>query len=112
MSTTPNSPSTPAAAPAREAGHTPGPWTCEVRRYPNGKLVAIPYLYAPNAPDGQRHLGEVWGDAPEANARLIAAAPDLLTSLRRLYEATYGRTDLVAKLDFEHARAAIARATR
>lgn len=44
------------------------------------------------------------------DATLIAAAPQLLTMLERLYSATYGHTDLIPPLDFEHARAAIAAA--
>lgn len=45
-----------------------------------------------------------------ANARLIAAAPELLAILQRFYAATYGNTDLIPQLDFEQARAVIAKA--
>ena len=46
----------------------------------------------------------------DAHAALISAAPDLLALLERLYASTYGRTDLIALLDFEQARNAIAKA--
>ena len=47
-----------------------------------------------------------------ANAHLIAAAPELLTMLRRFYDATYGETTTgkLCALDFEQAIAAIAKA--
>ena len=70
--------------------HTPGPW--EVKRSRSG----YPYrIYAPNADDHRN--GAVgrdvtrWGafslpssKEAEANARLIAAAPDLLEALREI----------------------------
>lgn len=40
----------------------------------------------------------------------IAAAPELLALLKRFYDATYGKTDLIPPLDFEQARAALAKA--
>lgn len=50
--------------------HTPGPWSVDVHRNvlgPDGKMVAFPCIQ-----DGQNEV---------ANARLIAAAPELLKSL-------------------------------
>lgn len=56
--------------------HTPGPWTLTVGCYPRDSVWDA---------DGQREVCPmVWGnDAEEidANARLIAAAPDLLAAL-------------------------------
>ena len=60
--------------------HTPGPWEvseddpCEIQREGNGDFVAM-VLPAPE-------LGWDMNAEREANARLIAAAPDLLAALR------------------------------
>ena len=53
--------------------HTPGPWTA------NGADVAKPYYI--NGPDGEvivNGSNEEYGVIGRANARLIAAAPELL----------------------------------
>lgn len=59
-----------------ETSHTPGPW--EIRESKQGEGVCI---YA-----GQYGIGKVWNlnDNPEneANARLVAAAPELLVALK------------------------------
>lgn len=52
-----------------KAKHTPGPW--QVKCSPN-----VTGIYAVRA-----HNGVPWGDQDEANASLIAAAPDLLAAL-------------------------------
>ena len=55
--------------------HTPSPW--EVSTYENGDVA----VYGENDPSG-RDLALVRGSSEaEANARLIAAAPDLLAAL-------------------------------
>lgn len=73
--------------------HMPGPWQVHITRYPNGQLSGTPYIYAPNGPDMHRHVAEVCIDddaeaattsMQEANARLIAAAPELLALVLRL----------------------------
>jgi hypothetical protein len=52
-------------------------------RWPNGQLNGPPSIYAPNAPDGGRHVCEVFDNGQlDANARLIAAAPAMLAALR------------------------------
>lgn len=86
------------------AQHTPGPWTIQ-QQGPDEQIYVI-------QEDGMRficRMEECYSEQ-NANANLIAAAPDLLTSLQRLYDATYGKTDLVCPLDFEHARKAIGKA--
>lgn len=90
--------------------HTPGPWHCDgiseytgelLVRAENGDTVARVCCYGPQSetPFAQAH-----------NARLIAAAPDLLEALKGLlnYEnlGAYDRADVR-----KQARAAIAKAT-
>ena len=73
--------------------HTPGPWTAE-RCYDGSRTVCqmrnCELLVCVNAADGAVPLGY---DATEANARLIAAAPELLAELEAVVEAyaTYYR---------------------
>lgn len=75
---------------------TLGPWEAHISRWPNGKLSGKPYVYAPNGPDTYRHVCEpcLDEDGPayivrmqEANARLIAAAPELLSALKDCIES-------------------------
>ena len=98
------------------AKHTPGPWVVndlyaetEIRGPQNsGAMICVmsPWGIAADEPDPQR-----------ANARLIAAAPDLLEALRE-YDAAFTEFDPDSR-DSRHrmrlatikARAAIARAT-
>jgi hypothetical protein len=98
--------------------HTPGPWyadrNCNIWRrdpadlYQNGGGVA-----------GDRPIATVnrgWyaidetGFPVEANARLIASAPDLLEALQLLLESVY--SDLVTSDVLNRATAAIAKATQ
>lgn len=89
--------------------HTPGPWSAEEGRHNSGveadnqwgSIVADNYCVA-----------AIWADAPnyKEDARLIAAAPDLLETLRWI-----GRQNPEAYEDFimecrKRARAAIAKA--
>lgn len=86
--------------------HTPGPWSTEVDRKKaleinivSGNRPFVATAWPANHPDKEQ----------EANARLIAAAPDLLKALEELLEVTdfhelYGSRT-------EAARAAIAKAT-
>jgi hypothetical protein len=63
--------------------HTPGPWTVH-------KTTNLPVAYY-IGPASRRHLALVFN---EADARLIAAAPDLLAALKdlsRLADAIYVR---------------------
>jgi len=72
--------------------HTPGPW------HTHGTAIHAQYRYA-----GRKHhhhvaevsplvSAEAHGDigTPEANARLIAAAPELLRALKRIAEVRAG----------------------
>lgn len=66
--------------------HTPGPWTNQGRTVRSGQpglltlCVCEPYQ---SSTDG-RHWHETTKPECEANARLMAAAPDLLESLSQL----------------------------
>ena len=88
------------------SAHTPGPWKHEGQ----GDITGI------------EHDGDINGDVDvcsvylrtlpgrhEANARLIAATPDLLESCENLLEAC--RISGITGLDIDKAKAAIAKAT-
>jgi hypothetical protein len=72
----------------KQVGHTPGPWTLTDQRIRDGgpaiDVLAGPYRVA-SAPllarsaDNESRLLEV-----QANARLIAAAPEMLEALREM----------------------------
>lgn len=57
------------------SAHSPGPWTVELPD--NGVVIADASGYT---------IAQVFGLAGVANARLIAAAPELLEAVRRLAE--------------------------
>jgi hypothetical protein len=90
------------------ARHTPGPWT-----YPGGTGNLI------GGPDRLR-VADLGGlerspDERQANARLIAAAPDLLAACRGIIRAADSPEnmkdrDLVDDIDFDGIRAAILKA--
>ena len=72
-------------------GHTPGPWTIDHERIgPPGEPVAL--LCDSHAPESGTvvewpRFGEVVDDTEnEANARLIASAPDLLAALMQIMD--------------------------
>ena len=86
--------------------HTPGPWTYEEEAYHMEQVFGPKGLIA-----------KVVGDSAETcfNAHLIAAAPDLLESLRLLHDnlAEYQRLNNLSgydNSDMKMARAAIAKA--
>jgi hypothetical protein len=88
--------------------HTPGPWRvgtpgpngCHTVGTERGLMVAM-VAHSINLPDQMAEATE--------NARLIAAAPDLLEALQRLWEASEGGSDEEIRARI-HARAAIAKA--
>lgn len=88
-----------------DAKHTPGPWFPHVDK--NGR----PSVTA----GGVERIADCWHTAAgdgNANAHLIAAAPDLLAALKGML-ACYGYINPKLWTDEEHiARAAIAKATR
>lgn len=78
--------------------HTPGPWEIERRR---SFVTAIGPCVA------DEYAGSAWLDVSEADARLIAAAPELLEALQNL-------TGILKDAGYatSHADAAIAKATQ
>jgi len=96
--------------------HTPGPWhkLCAVTQ--SGICGAS--IYGQIESDGQpklgSHIAEVFGQhttIDEANARLIAAAPELLEACKAVL-ANADKRQLVATVETEElCRAAIAKAT-
>ena len=61
--------------------HTPGPWTCRIDD--EGFNV---FQDAPKHPGNGDHIMCIAGnDESEANARLIAAAPELLEALKSMH---------------------------
>lgn len=69
--------------PETKAKHTPGPWTTG----PHYTNEAI-YIQQPcETSNGGWLVATVWGEDKEANARLIAAAPELLAALEAMVKA-------------------------
>ncbi len=89
------------------AKHTPGPWL-QVGAWVEVERDDIPDICTCNPRDiGQDHLKWNWKTV-HANARLIAAAPDLLEALKDVLP----ELESIGPLEkFERARAAIAKAT-
>lgn len=91
--------------------HTPGPWTFK------GRTVRGPH---PRDPEGRTRIvaNAIWGRGTyvgeaEANARLIAAAPEVLEALEELFYLIDGAHDGERVFTFKmqrKAKAAIAKA--
>ena len=75
--------------------HTPGPWKTAI--VDHGDMKQVETIHAPNVAFGRStfHVvlpGSIAGRSYaecDANARLIAAAPDLLEALKRVRQAFY-----------------------
>jgi hypothetical protein len=90
------------------AKHTPGPWVAD------GSRVRIATPTKCGYREGLRidtcYIEDAWENDPEAeaNARLIAAAPDMLTALEAVVKAYDG--PCVTRSEMDMVRAAIAKA--
>jgi hypothetical protein len=82
------------------ATHTPGPWAVSK---PSGNYI--------DAPAVRGSIAALTFSATPADARLIAAAPDLLTALEDLVKSNFGQPRSVTVPALDNARAAIAKAT-
>lgn len=86
------------------AKHTPGPWYV----FGNGHCVGGPFSSDDPDESGRKTAGIAMcgmrlrsPDESEANARLIAAAPDLLTTLEHIAGVSKRHTDGSARFDAE-----------
>lgn len=87
--------------------HTPGPWAATYKHLGDAPFVVE--SGQPGEPNGGCYMAECYGPDAEANARLIAAAPELLEALELLlFAPPSGCVDHHA-IDAK-ARAAIAKA--
>ena len=96
--------------------HTPGPWRYCPNTYAKGRHVSHWEIYATEP------VATVFAHllAAEANARLIASAPDLLAALEKALETIEGQAELLRHCGAAYGigatlvqvRAAIARATQ
>lgn len=90
------------------AKHTPGPWVASHNSwetstvYADGRVVAECLIDADVSEENQHELEPI----KEANARLIAAAPELLEALQEVIAISDRKHDA-----WDKAKAAIARAT-
>jgi len=103
----------------RELKHTKGPWTMEVVRTSVGVCFKVgPFPWK----QGKLNHACIYADYPsgtdyaecEANARLIAAAPELLEAAQiglAFALVKFGNLDPDANAAFDRIRAAIAKAT-
>ena len=91
-------------------GHTPGPWTVS----PSMDLNGAYFIHEVAAAAEEDRIGVEW-EQDEANARLIAAAPDLLVALQKavalLGIATLNGKSLYGATSVQVARGIIANAT-
>jgi hypothetical protein len=94
--------------------HTPGPWEIgALLGDPDGKSYEYPTIYRINEDGSTTYVADIMGaNSPQAmpNARLIAAAPDLLEVLEEVESrmARHGSGDV---LFHSRVMAAIAKAT-
>ena len=90
--------------------HTPGPWVFT----PEVNMAGMRYVRQAPEANGSNEICRVegWRDGiGEANARLIAAAPELLEALQKLVRAIDRMPSNPADGLADEARAAIAKAT-
>ena len=86
--------------------HTPGPWTCDVTDFGGANTNSFYVLIDANSHSVARVLTH--SRPYEANAALIAAAPDMLAALKDLVRASDGHPDSLAAR--RYARNVIAKA--
>ncbi len=100
------------------SGHTPGPWALQMAEDCRGRQLdeMVKWVVTANSHDLWVSTGPTWDAEHDAealaNARLIAAAPELLEALRGLLNrANDELADPEDVVEISAARAAIARAT-
>lgn len=65
--------------------HTPGPWNFNVGK--NGKVDGLPAIRIYNQYDMVIDFAHARGEQDIADARLIAAAPEMLAALKAIFQA-------------------------
>jgi hypothetical protein len=105
--------------------HTPGPWFAQraigtddmdCGWHIEPEMVDYKYRGMVASVGDAEHIGGITHDERDANARLIAAAPDLLDALTRLVDRAlayldgYVMSGQITRADVEIARAACAKA--
>ncbi len=93
---------------AKEAQHTPGPWKAEHSGTGDASVIARPGWVNK---DGSAFEPIIVKRTSWENARLIAAAPELLAALTDLVGGCGKEGDLYSSTAMNKARAAIAKAT-
>lgn len=98
-----------ATKPSRQTAHTPGPWEIHDNIGRKSELGIV----ADAAPCIIAVMGnaKAWPAEARANARLIAAAPDLLAACQRIVDCEDKQPGANCEACVKLARAAIARAT-
>ena len=96
--------------------HTPGPWEVHRTGYTGRSSAKYVINGQPSKPGNAyravAHIKHSTVSPMEANARLIAAAPELLEALQEMYHAfNWGDMNQVETWAIEQCRAAIAKAT-
>ena len=72
--------------------HTSAPWTYEITKRPNGEFIGLPSIYSPNR---HKHVATLIKlEEVEANAQLIAAAPELLEACQAALDGLYSYRDI------------------
>jgi hypothetical protein len=96
------------------ATHTPAPWQYHLGRGKNPRFHIQTLSGYQIASTPEISLAKVESTEQEANARLIAAAPELLSALQELIaeaDSTGGNTRQVTRYSVDKARSAITKAT-
>jgi hypothetical protein len=92
---------------AASASHTPGPWFANETPHSSNQDWVVLYI---GANGHSKRVCAVYSDKDEADARLIAAAPDLLKALASALADHHNADDCDADCWSHKARAAIKRA--
>lgn len=87
------------------ASHTPGPWASVQSNGVKNGVIAVD-----DDANDQFYIGKMSGPDAEANARLIATAPELLEALEEAVQWDSHDSEGVPAVWLEKARAALAKA--
>lgn len=97
-----------------DAKHTPGPWEADdtdIGFSAGGERDVCPALRPGRRPNGGFIIARLAGPDRAANARLIAAAPELLEALESVFRRRNEGTDAAIWAEWDSVAALIAKAT-